>query len=1817
MEAYKRVKARSTSNISDKYKILGFISSGTYGKVYKAQTKNRCSKIVEEVAIKQFKPEGDSDKRLPSGISQSACREIAICRELCHINVVFLKDVMIENNQIHMIMNYSEYDLLTIFQYHKRAKRPLTELVIKSVLYQLISGVNYLHENGIMHRDIKPANLLIDKNGLLKVGDLGLARLYSNQYMSLYSGDKVVVTIWYRAPELILGTRHYTRSIDVWAIGCVFGELLTLRPMFNGEELRIEPKKPIPFQKSQMLKICEILGSPNTNQWPDLDYMPEFSNFKKLKNYPVNFRTWFQNSLLKYDDCFKLLSKMLEYDPKKRISAESALQHPFFKNEPYPVLNPCTKKISENQGYCLICNNNFSLEQTKDLDFNNIQKRALNLQQVLLKIAQQKHKPGIDSCVKTDKIPSFPCDIKLNAKLQTDSLKMLQDINSSQSSNSSYEIPTQSEVISLYLNKKRSVVENLNKTEQKFVSQDKPRSDGLDKNITSNHLDMSKCDSLGLNIQQDFSTQNTANNDNVNILYSNKLNNSENVTTKLESKSSSLKKRNDLDLKSDDKSESPEKKNGSNKKQKLFINNTKDIVQNDLNIVIETKNSTDILEPQYSSSMSTSSSFTASTDKVVIMISGLSENDKKWLTNYNKKKKNKLEYSLVDDVQAIIKSYEKYKTLNKAIKIKRKTAKDSLAQTLLKNTDHNGKIEITHLIVGVDKNNLASRTFKYLLGIVTGAHIVTIKWLRDSVKAGEMLDEKDYYINHDRYIVSGFNKLPERSGPYYGRLSKLGLVSKVFDNYIFILANKLKLGTSRSENYLINSSISEISFLLNLGGGIVSLATEFCKILKKLDFNPIECENLEDFNSSAEYMEIVKHIVTDCFNPSGSSTSNNFGFKLVFVVDDDKIEEFTDNSINKINNLNMCPSAEFIIQTNAVVKPVKWIFDSISIYQAQMNTVQKLAAFKENYKLNKHVELQKNADPIFSEKEESDLNDMKHFFNIGQEYLTELKLESNKLDENISELQNTLSLVEKNQLGNDEIKKLYGIAAYEHTLVTLKDIQKIKPDNDQIHDFNKNIDESQKLDMEIDSTQNSAVFEDINKEQHAMDNNLKKDNMSDAKNISNKEKMNFDSITHITDSNANNSIEILKNNDDITNNTIDSSDIYQDKLVSPENKKVDFDSISTTVNINKFESATENKSIINDEPVLVKQEIIPDIDTPVNNQIENSKSKDSLQTIDFLDCSLNQDTKNDILIINSKSKEINICSNNDNTNTLNEISDNKKASSECGLTDVVEIEIETVNDVKDQMTIIKNLKSDLIDLTDEFGKDQTDDITEIDILDSDANINDIKVENVSKFKNDAVDDKIIDSGLSIIVTDNDFYDNQNQNEFFTKLKPLNQDENQEFENNKINIKDSDIEIHKDSNNNKNDTSEKHENAEKNNHSYDDATKIQDENILIDNNGNQNQIDDNSSNQDVLVNNNVIVLVTSNDYTSKDNEKIIDGDEIFTNEHDVEYKESNTQPQNNFLNKNNNQIDVQRDNEDTKCHDECENLDVNAIDTEQKLLTPETKNLQQSNEVQQKRWKKNIANVWMDIYAHRLGGVFASAIKDSDAPKYSEAIKFPLDLKLIKNKIRDNEIKSTNEFYRDIMLMLQNALMYNREDSEVYKMAMEFIPDARVIIEQLSATEFAFSAPNIEQDEIFVSNDQTLPLNLNTRSNTSSIDLKTPTLKHKSSGNLENEHSDFFMHTDKKICNTDYIDSSNSLGITGLGLNLTSDTGSLSDPDMGDFTDSSNDSLGVKSELETYAEAQNSKNKSLHVSSKHELKSPLATISPKRKRSSLKQKHNKV
>ena len=380
MGPYKHRKDLVRESLLSKYKIVGYIAAGTYGKVYKAEAKlgpgngSPMNDLVfplastrsiqaginpseqEDVenednknqcyAIKKFKSEtyashkahndmGRTETIQHTGISQSAMREMSLCRELNNKNIVRVVDIILENKSIYMVFEYCEHDLLQLIQYHSHSQvSPLSDDTIRLIMFQLLNGVYFLHQNWVFHRDLKPANIMISTSGVVKIGDLGLARKFNNLYQSLYSGDKVVVTIWYRAPELLLGARHYSPAIDLWAVGCILAELLALRPIFKGEEAKIEMnnRKLLPFQRNQLQKIVEILGTPTSKEWPSLSLYPEYSAFQQTftQFYPSSLHKWYQAVGRTNLQCFDLLKGLLVYDPSRRLSAEEARVHPFF-----------------------------------------------------------------------------------------------------------------------------------------------------------------------------------------------------------------------------------------------------------------------------------------------------------------------------------------------------------------------------------------------------------------------------------------------------------------------------------------------------------------------------------------------------------------------------------------------------------------------------------------------------------------------------------------------------------------------------------------------------------------------------------------------------------------------------------------------------------------------------------------------------------------------------------------------------------------------------------------------------------------------------------------------------------------------------------------------------------------------------------------------------------------------------------------------------------------------------------------------------------------------------------------------------------------------------------------------------------------------------------------------------------------------------------------------------------------------------------------------------------------------------------------------
>lgn len=278
------------------------IGEGTYGVVYKGRHKNT-NKLV---ALKKIRLESEEE-----GVPSTAIREISILKELQHPNVVSLLDVLLQEAKLYLVFEFLQMDLKKYMDSLPSGKYMEKDLV-KSYTFQILQGITFCHSHRILHRDLKPQNLLIDKNGIIKLADFGLARAFGIP-VRVYTHE--VITLWYRAPEILLGSSRYSTPVDVWSIGTIFAEMATKKPLFHGDS-----------EIDQLFRIFRILGTPTNSEWPGVE---------NLKDYKMTFPRWKKDRLCDSvknlsDAGIDLLLKCLVYDPAKRISAKVALLHPYF-----------------------------------------------------------------------------------------------------------------------------------------------------------------------------------------------------------------------------------------------------------------------------------------------------------------------------------------------------------------------------------------------------------------------------------------------------------------------------------------------------------------------------------------------------------------------------------------------------------------------------------------------------------------------------------------------------------------------------------------------------------------------------------------------------------------------------------------------------------------------------------------------------------------------------------------------------------------------------------------------------------------------------------------------------------------------------------------------------------------------------------------------------------------------------------------------------------------------------------------------------------------------------------------------------------------------------------------------------------------------------------------------------------------------------------------------------------------------------------------------------------------------------------------------
>jgi len=290
---------------------LDRIGEGTYGTVYKAQDK----KDGRIVALKKVKMDRERD-----GLPMTAVRELKLLRRTNHPNIVQLLDVAVGKklDSMFYIFEYCEHDLALLVD---NRNSPFSESEVKCIMMQLLDAVAYLHENWIIHRDLKLSNLLFNNKGQLKLCDFGLAREYGEP---LQKYTTRVITLWYRPPELILGTNSYGTAVDQWGIGCIFGELFQNAPLLPGKT-----------EAQQLEMICKLLGTPTERIWPGFLQLP----YMKARKFhlPANPYNELKKRIPSLSNAGQaLMNGFLTFDPNQRISARDALQHDYFKREPLP-----------------------------------------------------------------------------------------------------------------------------------------------------------------------------------------------------------------------------------------------------------------------------------------------------------------------------------------------------------------------------------------------------------------------------------------------------------------------------------------------------------------------------------------------------------------------------------------------------------------------------------------------------------------------------------------------------------------------------------------------------------------------------------------------------------------------------------------------------------------------------------------------------------------------------------------------------------------------------------------------------------------------------------------------------------------------------------------------------------------------------------------------------------------------------------------------------------------------------------------------------------------------------------------------------------------------------------------------------------------------------------------------------------------------------------------------------------------------------------------------------------------------------------------
>eukprot|EP00035_Acanthoeca_spectabilis_P023447 m.449400 g.449400 ORF g.449400 m.449400 type:complete len:413 (+) comp19813_c0_seq1:32-1270(+) len=301
----------------DTYKRLNKLGEGTYATVYKGISRVN-GKLV---ALKEIRLEHEE------GAPCTAIREVSLLKGLKHCNIVTLHDIVYTKDALTLVFEFVDQDLK---QYVDECNGIINLNNVRIFLYQLLRGLSFCHYKKVLHRDLKPQNLLINAYGELKLADFGLARAKSVP-IKTYSNE--VVTLWYRPPDVLLGSVDYSTSIDMWGVGCIFAEMVTGKPLFPGQQ-----------NDDQLILIWQLLGTPTAENWPGVTELPDYDPDLWEPTPKVRLETELPR-LQRVGQ--SLIEAFLTYSPEKRISADAAMAHPYFACLDIPAdLAPTTSILS-------------------------------------------------------------------------------------------------------------------------------------------------------------------------------------------------------------------------------------------------------------------------------------------------------------------------------------------------------------------------------------------------------------------------------------------------------------------------------------------------------------------------------------------------------------------------------------------------------------------------------------------------------------------------------------------------------------------------------------------------------------------------------------------------------------------------------------------------------------------------------------------------------------------------------------------------------------------------------------------------------------------------------------------------------------------------------------------------------------------------------------------------------------------------------------------------------------------------------------------------------------------------------------------------------------------------------------------------------------------------------------------------------------------------------------------------------------------------------------------------------------------------------